>query len=197
MVPFRKAGPRLDSADRVLSEANASDWLTCAFGRGDAALQSAKSHDTMAAATLASRQSVMRAQAIASFALTKGQHEGLLARLQSPSRPETSAVIIKRLWDETGLRLQLGRSDLAGIFPETFANDVVEAHGRSESRKRYPGYVVQCMQQIAHIRWGVGPEDAEELIIPGKMIPSTSAASIWNAVMRTVPALDVAKLQEL
>ena len=112
----------MDSGKRVLTKPIAADWLTCAFGRGEKSdAVSLKRADVVAQATLSSSDSVRRAQVTVAHALTDGQHERLSDRLAAPGpHPQSFAVIIKRLWDETGIRLQLSEKDLRGLFSVTF-----------------------------------------------------------------------------
>ena len=111
-----------------MSESVASDGLACAFGRGVSHGVGLHKADVLAEQSLSSSDSVRRSQVAASYALTEAQHQRLAERLRPGPHPQTSAVIIKRLWDETAIRLQVSERDLQGMFPMNFVEGLTDAH---------------------------------------------------------------------
>ena len=61
----------------------------------------------------------------------------------------TSVVILKRLWDETPMRVQLDQRGLDLLVGKQFAADVIacKRHGRKGKGSVYPGYVVQSFSK--------------------------------------------------
>ena len=109
----------------------------------------------------------------------------------------TSVVVLKRLWDETSMRVQLDYPSLELLAGQTFAGDAVDVHRRGRKGKGsvYPGYVVQSFQQMAHLRWGRDEASGQEVFIPGKVIASSDADSIWNGLAASMPCFDVDRLR--
>ena len=103
----------------------------------------------------------------------------------------SSVVVIKRLWDETGIRLQMRPAELQRLLGEKMATALTEAkeRGRSGRGSFYPGYVVQCMQQMCFVRWANGPLDGCEVVLPAKLVSTNTADSIWAALRASMPAL--------
>ena len=105
-------------------------------------------------------------------------------------------IIIKRLWDETSMRLQMSFADLAKLLGQ----DIAEAAREIKVKGRgvhYPGYVVQSMQQMAFIRWGSRPEEACEIVVSGKIIASNDSDSILNSLMAGIVGLSIPRLRAL
>ena len=109
----------------------------------------------------------------------------------------TSVVILKRLWDETSMRVQLDEQALDLMVGKQFAADVIacKRRGRKGKGSLYPGYVVQSFQQMAHLRWGRDEASAQEVFIPGKLIASSDADSIWNGMASSMPGFSVDRLR--
>ena len=193
-VPFREK-PR--SCDQLpLSLSMASDWLHVAFGRSSSELKDMK---LLASKTLSSRQSVVRAQRVLSYALLKGQNEQCAELLQARDGDRLSIAVITRLWDETALRLQMTSQDLERLAGPRFAGDVESVRAAS-LRKRpmsMPGLTVQSMQQMAFCRWGREKHQAQELTVPMKVIATTSFQSLWNAIDQVMPYLNPPALEEI
>ena len=170
--------------------AYAQDFIISAVGRGeDPALKMA---DVLSAGTLSSRFSVVRAQLVVSHALTRGMHEAASTGMRSATE---DFVIIKRLWDETAMRLQLGADKLKRMFPPAFAQSLVET--RDRSKKSYPGFLVQSMQQSGFVRFGSNDESSGHMIILGKLVSSTASPPIWNAVNTACASLTLDELSEI
>ena len=154
MVPFRHdSRVAAEAAEvRVLHASVAADWLACAFRRGGSRVRGLHTADVLAEQSFSSSDSVRRSQVVTSFVSEQGQSQRIADRLRPGLRPQTSAVIAKRLWDETQIRLQVSKRNLRGMFPMKFVDTLTSAH--SQSRKRYPGFCVQSVEQVSHFRWG-------------------------------------------
>ena len=144
MVPFRSSG----HGDGRLDQAGAEDLFHVAFFRGQGLLAD---HRLCSVHSFSSVDSVRRAQVLAHQSL----HDGMCKRLRSTlaRAGRTSTIVIKRLWDETSLRVQLSLTDLKRVLGEDVANvaDDVKRRSRGGRGSIYPGYVVQSMQQKAYI----------------------------------------------
>ena len=157
-------------------------------------MQHLKNPAVLAAQTLSSRFSVVRAQTVVAHALTEAQFAALDEKLVLP-KTSTSTLIIKRIWDETAQRLQIPPESLTKLFPDAFAEQVIQV--ARESASKYPGYVVQSMQQAAHVRWANGRDGADEIVVPPCLIPTTTAKAIFSAVMQTIPAFDIGPMNKM
>ena len=159
-----------------------------ALGRGQASLS-----DTAlcAAHSLCSVDSTRRAQVLVGHALHAGQTEKIQSILTESIGPN-SVIILKRLWDETAIRVQLPYPDLRRMLGEQVAAHAkdVKSRGRGASRGCFPGFVVQSMQSMAFLRWGPAPTEACEVIVPAKIIASTDADSINNGYCAAMPMFD-------
>ena len=145
-APFNRGCGFRGHGDGRLVLDTAQDWLHIAFGRNQGLLSD---HKLLAAASLSDRMSVGRAQVVVSHSL----HYGMARKMDDVlgSVGSSSAVIVKRLWDETAMRLQLSYPDLLKVLGHDIAGIVhaIKVKGRGA---HYPGYVVQSMQQMAFIR---------------------------------------------
>ena len=148
--------------------------------------------DVLAEGALTSKTSVVRAQLVVSHALTRGMDDVALTGMKSTTE---ECVIIKRLWDETAMRLQLTVDNLQRMFPQAFAHSLIETHNRSNNI--YPGFLVQSMQQSGFVRFGSNDEASGHLIIPGKLVSSTASPAIWNAVNTSCGCLALDELREI
>ena len=187
-VPCRSFG----HGDGRLSEAAAGDWLNIAFGRGQCSLGNTK---LCAAHALTSEKSVTRSQLVTSHALQSGQVEKINAAMDQLDG-RTSVVVLKRLWDETSMRLNIDAAALELLTGQTLARGVqeVKRRGRGGKGSVYPGYTVQSFQQMAHLRWGRDDAEAQEVFIPARLITSSDCDSIWNGLCDSMPCFGVDRL---
>ena len=170
-----------------MDQAGAEDLIHVAFGPGQGLLAD---HHLCSAHSLSSADSVQRAQVLAHQSL----HDGMCKRLRSTlaRADRTSTIVIKRLWDETSLRVQLSLTDLKRVLGEDVADvaDDVKRRSRGGRGSVYPGYVVQSMQQKAYIRCGRDVDSAMEIITPAKLISTADADSIYKGIRSALPALE-------
>ena len=109
----------------------------------------------------------------------------------------TGVVILKRLWDETALRLQCSEEVLKFIVGDELGEQVLERESQGGRGSTYPGFVVQSMQQAGFLRWGRSKESGCDFIPPMKLMCSTSAVSIWNALCAGPGCLSPEELHRL
>ena len=180
--------------DGRLDDATADDWVQVAFGRGQGRLTDI---NVCAASSLCSPASVRRSQVVAHQAL----HDGMCKRLRSvlAGAGRTQTIVVKRLWDETGLRVQLSLNELKGVLGEEIAGAAAEVKKRARGGRGsvYPGYVVQSIQQKAFIRYGRDAESSMEIIVPAKIISTTDADSIYNGICSALPAMAPEELERV
>ena len=190
-VPFRSRGH--NDAALEFPKAQAIEWLDVAFGRGQCSLTDIP---LCAAASLSSRMSVWRSQLVAATACHDATIKGLSAELNKITAADI--CIAKRLWDETSIRILLSHGDLRKIIGSVVDDlDAVKQRGRGGSGSFYPGYTMQCIQQMAHVRWGRDPEAACEVVVAPKLLVSNTSDSIWAALSTAIPALSPSQLHEL
>ena len=185
-VPFQTRKKRKKHITGVSGD-KIRDWLNLCFGRGAARVQN---YDVVAESCMGSRDSVVRAQTLVAHALATGQAERCKARVEGISAGDT--MIVKRNWDETAMLLQMTEEDLRKVLPGIFADEVIEVRSRSE--RKFPGFAMQTMQQSCFLRWGRLPSQGAEVVVPAKLLPSTTGSSIWNGIIKSIPGLDVASL---
>ena len=189
-MPFRSKG----HGDGQLTPQDAADVLHSSFGRGQSSLDDAT---LCAAHALVGRQTVRRAQLVTATAMHDGAMRTLAGHL---GRAEPSSVcVVKRLWDETSLRVQLSDEALCKVLGREVGEACIVAkqRGRGGRGSVYPGFTVQSFQQMAHIRWAQDAGCACELVIPAKLLCSNTADSIFAGLCSTVPCLAPEALKEL
>ena len=103
----------------------------------------------------------------------------------------TGVVTIKRIWDETALRVQVSKSTLQTLIGDEVADRAQAVVDNRRARKRlvYPGYTVQSMQLMGLLRFGHRLDECAEVIVP--------AISIMDGVFQSIPSWHLSKLQEL
>ena len=197
-VPFIRSGRSgRPSRDELtdLSRDSALDWLHSCFGRDSASLMDVSA---CSKAALCSRVSSVRAQLVVAESLHAGMERELrdvVSTLQaSHDARHTRVVTLKRLWDETALRVQMTDAAMRQLLGADFTDLVRASTGK---RNRAPGLVIQSFQQMAHLRWGPAAEQACELVLPAKLLPGTSAQSIWAGLVSTLPVLNTDELHKL
>ena len=102
------------------------------------------------AAALCSSISSQRAQVVVAEALHAGMQRSVrdvTADFRSGAGTARQVVIIKRLWDEIALRVQMSPAALSSLLGHTFADNAMATKGL---RNRAPGIVVQSFQQMAY-----------------------------------------------
>ena len=150
-----------------------------------------------AAHALCSIDSSRRAQFVVADALNMGMQRELrsvCSQLQALHNIRSGVVTVKRLWDETALRVQMTEASLSMLLGEEFTHHVVAA---KNTRNRAPGLVVQSFQQMGSIRWGPDASQFSEIVYPAKIVPATSAHSLWAGLCSSLPALNTDELNRL
>ena len=111
----------------------------------------------------------------------------------------TSVVTIKRIWDETALRVQVSKSALHRLVGDEIADraQAVVDNRRARQRFVYPGYTVQSMQQMGFLRFAPRWDECTEVSVLAKHIAGAGTISIMNGVFQSIPAWHPSKLQEL
>ena len=117
--------------------------------------------------------------------------------------PDRAVLMIKRLWDETAIRVQLSELDLLRVVGEKVGEEAVRLRQQRQQRQQkkgkgclFPGYTLQMMQQLAHIRWGSLPEEAGEVILPAKIISGTGTVPMYNGLVLSAPMWSPEALSE-
>ena len=148
-------------------------WLDSTWGRG--AASTVLNSEAVAESSGTSERTVRRAQTVVSEALLSIQARRLREVREQLARDNRNGfVVIKRLWDETAIRLTLTVSERKALLPR-FADQLVLNHGAGGR----PTYTVQSLQQQGSIRWGVGADQFMMLLIPMALVPSTKASAIF------------------
>ena len=129
----------------------------------------------------------VRAQLVMAHSLQVQMEKAIRAALLNLD-PRTSVVVLKRLWDETASRLQLPVESLHQLLGDEVAQTVINSKRKGRGN-RYPGFVVQSMQQMGFLRYGSAKESGCELIAPAKIVATTSADSLFNAVSSSIACL--------
>ena len=115
-----------------LSRDDALQWLHCCFGRGSASLMDA---DLCSKAALCSSLSTRRAQLVVAEALHAGMERELrdvVSKLQAPHLAHNTRVVtLKRLWDETALRVQMADAAMRQLLGADFTDLVRTSKGNS------------------------------------------------------------------
>ena len=158
-VPFQR---RLMPGENITEE-KAQEWLESAMGRG---LASLRHYDLLAAHSLSSATSVMRAQLVVAEASRSRQaHCVGIGLVGDKSRVAT----FKGLWDETALRIKVSEELLRKLFGINVSQLLIDRKRESATRNRtaYPGFVVQSMQQAAFLRSGPSIPQGQSLSCPG------------------------------
>ena len=85
----------------------------------------------------------------------------------------TGVLTIKRIWDETALRLHVTESSLRTLVGDQVADRAQAVVDNRRARKRlvYSGFTVQTMQQLGFLRFGPRLDDCTDVIVPGKKNP--------------------------
>ena len=151
-----------------------------------------------AAQALCGEDTVVRSQLVTAHALQTEMY-GKIDSVLSGAQGNKSVIVLERLWDETSTRLQVSESALRTLVGNNFAAECVKLkkRGRGGRGSVYPSYFVQIMQQMGFIRWGRSRQEGCELILPAKICATTSADSIWNALLQSAPHLTPARLEEV
>ena len=137
----------------------------------------------------------VRAQLVMAHSLQVQMEKAIRAALLNLD-PRTSVVVLKRLWDETASRLQLPVESLHQLLGDEVAQTVINSKRKGRGN-RYPGFVVQSMQQMGFLRYGSAKESGCELIAPAKIVATTSADSLFNAVSSSIACLSPEELHRL
>ena len=126
-------------------------------------------------------------------------HDGMIRCIDGhlKSIDSSSVVVLKRLWDETSMRVQMPAEKLEALLGGDVAGRVIQRKcaGRGGRGSIFPGFTVTSMQSMAYLRWGRNRVDACEVIIPAKIIGSSDSDSIWNGLCAALSALDPAHLR--
>jgi hypothetical protein len=127
-------------------------------------------------------------------------HDATVQRLASGlHQADPSAVcVVKRLWDETSMRIQLTEADLHKVVGSQ-ADQVAEVKHRSRGGRGsvFPGFTIQSFQQMCFVRWGKDSESAGEVVLPTKLLVSNTADSIWAGLSSSMPPLSPAELRNI
>ena len=83
-------------------------------------------------------------------------------------------AVLKRLWDETALRIAMPETNLRAVVGSEVASHALERQAklrRSGTKgAAFPGFTLQYMQQLAHFSCG---SESSQVIIPAKIISGT------------------------
>jgi hypothetical protein len=164
----------------VLDADTAENWLHVGFGRGRCSLQDKR---LCAAESLSSRLTVSRLQVVIAQSL-QSQMSEQMRKVLAETDPKSSVIVLKRLWDETAMRLQVSVDRLREVLGDGMAEHAIalKKSGRGANGCMYPGFTVQTLQQSGFLRWGRDKEQGCEIIYPARVTSTTSADSIWNAM---------------
>ena len=78
--------------------------------------------------------------------------------------------VVKRLWDETAIRVMLSEVMLLALMSGSIGEGVLAAKRRSKAKCVFPGYTMQSMQQTGFVRWDDTVSGGQELVISGAVV---------------------------
>ena len=136
LVPLQSKGHK----PAGLASANAVEWLHTCFGRGTDNLGNA---ELGAARSLSSRPSVTRSQVVVAHGLQQHMFKNVDDAL-SALDPRLSVVVLKWVWDETALRLNMTEDALRSLLGDTMADAAESCRrcGWGGLGSKYPCYSV-------------------------------------------------------
>ena len=118
-------GSRGHSSD-ALKSSDAVDWLHICSGRGHDQLGNA---DVLAARSLSSRQSVVRSQLVVAHGLQQHMFKEI-RHLLGAVDTRLSVVVLKRVWDDTALRLATTEQLFRTLLGDSMSDEAVSLQRR-------------------------------------------------------------------
>ena len=170
----------------------AADWITSAFAHMDT--DNLANVKEVAAKAMVSRHSVNRATTVIADALLSCQRQKV-NDIMSVDACRRGVLVIKRLWDETALRVQLDESQLKAVIGDTsFVEELVRVK-KLRKGAIFPGYTLQSLQQLSFVRTSAG--GCGEVVIPAKLISGTGTTPMLNGLTRSVPEFSPSRLRDV